>query len=55
MFDLTLNEESLSVNLYLVNELRDKSKIREAACKLQAMRQYNTKVWPMSFHKGDLV
>jgi len=30
MFDLTQNEESLSVNLDLVNELRDKSKIREA-------------------------
>jgi len=34
MFDLTLNEESLSVNLDLINELRDKRKIREATCKL---------------------
>jgi len=34
MFDLTLNEESLAVNLDLVSELRDKSKIRETACKL---------------------
>ena len=55
MFDLTLNEESLSVNLDLVNELCDKSKIREAACKLRAARCYNTKVRPRSFQKVDLV
>jgi len=42
MFDLTLNEESLAVNLDLVSKLRDKSKIRETACKLQASRRYNT-------------
>jgi len=38
IFDLTLNEESLAVNLDLVSEFRDKSKIREAACKIQASR-----------------
>jgi len=38
MFDLTLNEESLAVNLDLVSELREKSKIRETACKLRASR-----------------
>jgi len=55
MFDLTLNEESLAVNLDLVSELREKSKIREAACKLRASRWYNTKVRPRSFQKGDFV
>ena len=55
MFDLTLNEESLPVNLNLVSEFRDKSKIREAACKIRASRRYNTNVWPRSFQKSDLV
>lgn len=49
-----LNQESLAVGLDLINELRDKSKIREAACKLLVARRYNTKVRPRSFHKGDL-
>ena len=44
MFDLTLNEESLAVNLDLVSEFRDKSRIRKAACKIRASRRYNTKV-----------
>ena len=34
MFDLTLNKESLAVNLDLVSEFRDKSSIRDAACKI---------------------
>jgi len=34
LFDLFINQESLSIGLDLLNELRDKSKIREAACKL---------------------
>lgn len=55
LFDLSLNQESLAVGLYLINKLRDKTKIREAACKLRAARRYNTKVQPKSFHKGDLV
>jgi len=55
MFDLTLNEESLAVNLNFVSELRDKSKIREIASKLRASRRYNTKVRSRSFQKGDLV
>ena len=55
LVDLTLNEESLSVNLDLVSELHDKSKILEAACKLQAATRYNTKVRPRSFQKGNLV
>jgi len=55
LFDLSLNQESLAVRLDLINEFRDKSKIREAACKLKATRRYNTKVRPRSFYKGDLV
>jgi len=55
MFDLDLNEESLAVNLDLVSEFRDKSRIREAACKVRVARRYNTKVRPRSFQKGDLV
>jgi len=55
MFDLTLNEEILTVNLDLVSEFRDKSRIREAACKIRASRGYNTKVRPRSFQKGDLL
>jgi len=55
LFDLSLNKESLSVGLDLINVLRDKSKFHKAACKLRAARRYNTKVRPRSFHKGDLV
>ena len=55
MFDLTLNEESLAVNLDLVRKFRDKSRIQEVACKIRASRRYKTKVWPKSFQKGDLV
>jgi len=55
LFDLSLNKESLAVGLDLLNELRDKSKIREAACKLRASRRYNSNVQPRSFHQGDLV
>jgi len=55
LFDLSLNKEILAVGLDLLNELRDKSKIREAACKLRASRRYNSKVRPISFHQGDLV
>ncbi|XP_068483209.1 uncharacterized protein [Phaseolus vulgaris] len=53
--DLDLNNESLSVDLDLINELRDKCRIREEACKIKAARRYNSKVKPRQFHKGDLV
>ena len=43
------------VGLDLINELRDKCKIREEACKMRVARRYNSKVKPRSFHKGDLV
>jgi len=44
--DLDLNKESLLVGLDLINELRDKCKIREEACKIRAARRYNSKVKP---------
>jgi len=39
MFDLTLNEESLAVNLDLVNEFRDKNRFEEVTCKIRASRR----------------
>lgn len=53
--DLGLNTESLLAGLDLINELSDKCKIREEACKIQAARRYNSKVKSQSFQKGDLV
>ncbi|XP_068504234.1 uncharacterized protein [Phaseolus vulgaris] len=55
MFDLNLNGESLAVNLDLVSEFRDQSRMQEATCKIRASRRYNTRVRPRSFQKGDLV
>ena len=53
--DLDLNKESLLVGLKLINELRDKCRIREEACKIRMARRYNSKVKPRSFQKRDLV
>jgi len=53
--DLDLNKESLLVGLDLINELREKCRIREKACKVRAARRYNSKVKPQSYQKGDLV
>jgi len=55
MFDLKLNSESLMANLYLIYELRDKARVMEEASKRRAVRKYNSKVKPRSFHVGDLV
>jgi len=38
LFDLSLNQESLLVGLDLLNELRDKTKVREATCKIRMAR-----------------
>lgn len=53
--DQDLNKESLLVGLDVINELRNKSRIREEACKLRAARRYNSKVKPRNFKKWDLV
>jgi len=55
MLDLDLNREGLLVGLDLINELRDKCRIREEACKIRAARRYNSKVKPRSYQKEDLV
>jgi len=39
----------------LINEYRDKNRIREETCKIQATKRYNSKVTPQSFREGDLV
>jgi len=39
--DLDFHKESLLVGLDLINEVRDKSRIREEACKVRATRRYN--------------
>jgi len=51
---LDLNKESLLTGLNLINELRERSRIREEACKISATRRYNSKVKPRNFQKGDL-
>jgi len=53
--DLDLNKESLLIDLDLINELRDKSRIREETCKIRAVKRYNSKVKSRNFQKGDLV
>jgi len=55
LFDVNLNNESMLINLDLLQELRDRSCIREAASKARAQRRYNSKVKHRSFHQGDLV
>jgi len=47
--DLDLNKESLLTGPDFINELRDKSTIREEACKIRATRTYNSKVKPRNF------
>jgi len=49
LIDININEKSLSIGLNLIKDYRDKSKIREEACKIRAPIRYNLKV------KGDLV
>jgi len=55
MEDMNLNSESLTVNLDIISELRDRARIREETSKIRATRRYNTKVQPRNFHLGDLV
>jgi len=50
--DLNLNKESLLVSLDLINEFRDKRRIKEEACKVRAARQYNSKGDTTEFSEG---
>jgi len=52
---MNLNSESLTINLDIISEMRDRARVREEASKIQAAKRYNTKVKPRSFHPGDLV
>ena len=47
--DLSLNNECMKTKLDLLDELREKARIKEAVCKQRAARRYNAKVNPRSF------
>jgi len=49
MFDLNLNQESLTVGHDMINEFG------EETYKLKATRRYNSKVKPRNFQEGNLV
>jgi len=53
--NLKLNDKCLKTELDLLQELRDKAKVREEACKQRPLRRYNLKIKPRLFCKGDLV
>jgi len=53
--DLSLNNECMKTELDLLDELREKARIKEAVCKQRLARRYNAKVKPRSFQQGDLV
>nr|KYP31356.1 Retrovirus-related Pol polyprotein from transposon 17.6 [Cajanus cajan] len=55
VFDSEQNAQETAVNLDLIDELREKARIHEEACKLRASRRYNTRVRPRSFRASDLV
>ena len=49
------NEENMRVELEWREEDQEVAKVREEAVKQRAMRIYNSKVRPRTFHEGDLV
>jgi len=53
--DLLLNNECMKTELDLLDELREKARIKEAVCKQRVARRYNAKVNPRNFQQGDLV
>jgi len=53
--DLSLNNECMKAELDLLDELREKARIKEAVCKQRAARRYNVKVNLRNFQQGDLV
>nr|KYP45856.1 Pol polyprotein [Cajanus cajan] len=55
VFDNEQNAREAAINLDLNDELREKARIHEEACKLRASRRYNTQVRPRSFRVDDLV
>ena len=55
LHNLKINKECLRTELDLLQESRDKAKIREEACKRIVARRYNSKTKPRAFQEGDLV
>jgi len=55
MNKLNINEECMKTELDLLEELREKARIREEASKQQTVRRYKSKVKPRAFQPGDLV
>ncbi|GJW40884.1 hypothetical protein Tco_0066729 [Tanacetum coccineum] len=53
--DMLQNDESLEINLDLLEERREQAAIREARSKAKIEKYYNFKVRNMSFNPGDLV
>jgi len=53
--DWNINNECLRTNLDLIEELREREKIKEAAVKRRASKRFNAKVKPIGFKEGDLV
>jgi len=53
--DLSINEECMKTELDLLDELREKERIREEVCKQRVVRRYNAKVKQRTFQKGDLI
>jgi len=53
--DLSLNNECMKTELDLLDELREKARIKEVVCKQRAAHRYNAKVNLRSFQQGDLV
>jgi len=55
MEDWNINNECLRTDLDLIEELRERAKIKEAAVKRRAMKRFNAKVKLIDFKEGDLV
>jgi len=55
MNDLKVNEECMKTELDLLEELREKARIREEADKQQTNQRYNFRVKSRTFQPGDLV
>jgi len=55
LFDLSMNNESLTMNLDWLKKFKDKAHIRDEAYKIGASKRYNSKVKPRKFYQVDLV
>jgi len=53
--DLSLKNEYIKTKLDMLEELREKAKIKEEVCKQRAAHRYNAKVRSRNIQKGDLV